>query len=69
MQTEATAQNADRFLRSDDIRARLNISDATLWRLIQRGDFPKPIKLGRMARWSESVVAAWMDARKNQPAA
>ncbi|MBZ4276300.1 AlpA family phage regulatory protein, partial [Mycobacterium tuberculosis] len=31
--------------------------------LIQDGEFPKPIKLGRSSRWLRSEVEAWMQAR------
>ncbi|MCU6396690.1 helix-turn-helix transcriptional regulator, partial [Enterobacter quasiroggenkampii] len=33
------------------------------YKLIQDGEFPKPIKLGRSSRWLESEVEAWLQQR------
>jgi prophage regulatory protein len=68
MQPNAQSVNPDRLLRASDVTRRLVISDATLWRLIQRGEFPKPIKFGRSSRWSERGVEAWLAARTPQVA-
>ncbi|WP_323093963.1 helix-turn-helix transcriptional regulator [Klebsiella quasipneumoniae] len=33
------------------------------YKLIQDGEFPKPIKLGRSSRWFKSEVESWMQQR------
>ena len=39
------------------------LTDKWFYKLIQDGDFPKPIKLGRSSRWMQSEVEAWLQAR------
>lgn len=41
------------FLTIHDIRDRLNCATSTIYRWMDLGEFPKPIKFGGMARWSE----------------
>lgn len=36
------------------------MSDKWFYKLIQEGEFPKPIKLGRSSRWFKSEIEAWM---------
>ncbi|MGL4214423.1 MAG: helix-turn-helix transcriptional regulator [Morganella morganii] len=38
-------------------------TDKWFYKLIQDGQFPKPIKLGRSSRWQKSQVEAWLRAR------
>lgn len=39
------------------------LTDKWFYKLIQEGQFPKPIKLGRSSRWLTSQVDAWLQAR------
>ena len=39
------------------------LTDKWLYKLIQKGLFPKPIKLGNRSRWLTSEVDAWLQAR------
>lgn len=36
------------------------LSDKWFYKLIQEGQFPKPIKLGRSSRWLKSEVESWV---------
>lgn len=36
------------------------MTDKWFYKLIQDGEFPKPIKLGRSSRWYKSEVEIWM---------
>jgi len=38
-------------------------SDKWFYKLIQEGQFPKPIKLGRSSRWLQSEIEIWMQQR------
>ncbi|CNE31107.1 helix-turn-helix transcriptional regulator [Yersinia intermedia] len=38
-------------------------SDKWFYKLIQEGQFPKPIKLGRSSRWLQSEIEAWVKHR------
>ncbi|OAT52338.1 helix-turn-helix transcriptional regulator [Providencia heimbachae] len=39
------------------------LTDKWFYKLIQDGDFPKPIKLGRSSRWLKSEVEMWLQAK------
>lgn len=39
------------------------LTDKWFYKLIQLGEFPKPIKLGRSSRWLKSEVEAWIQQR------
>ncbi|HAE78637.1 MAG TPA: hypothetical protein DCG73_12540 [Morganella sp. (in: Bacteria)] len=41
-------------------------TDKWFYKLIQDGQFPKPIKLGRSSRWQKSQVEAWLQARMDE---
>ena len=53
-----------RVLRLPDVLARVSLSKSTLWRLINDGEFPEPIKLGpRATGWIEEEVDDWIASR------
>ena len=39
------------------------LSNKWFYKLIQEGEFPKPIKLGRSSRWLQSEIETWMQQR------
>ena len=53
-----------RVLRLPDVLARVSLSKSTLWRLINDGEFPKPIRLGpRATGWIEEEFDEWIASR------
>lgn len=38
-------------------------SDSALYRAIKESDMPKPIRVGRLAKWRKSEVLEWLDNR------
>ncbi|MGG8096817.1 AlpA family transcriptional regulator [Klebsiella aerogenes] len=51
-----------RFIRLPEVLERTGFSKAWIYRLISRGQFPAPIKLGyRAIRFVESEVDEWID--------
>ena len=53
-----------KVLRLPDVLERVGLSKSTLWRLINDGEFPEPIKLGpRASGWIEEEVVAWIASR------
>lgn len=40
------------------------VSRSTLDRMIQRGQFPKPLKIGRLNVWKSTDIQAWLDSQK-----
>lgn len=41
------------------------LTDKWFYKLIQDGNFPRPIKLGRSSRWMQSEVESWVHERIN----
>jgi prophage regulatory protein len=39
----------------------LQISRSQIYQLIQDGEFPKPLKLGRSSRWIQSDIKKWIE--------
>lgn len=57
-----TQQQPDRFLRLKEVLRRTSLSRATLYRKIQKGTFPKQVRIAtRCAGWRESAVNEWMN--------
>lgn len=56
-------QSGDRLLRLRDVKTKTGLGSSTIYRYIQAGTFPAPVKIGGFtARWRESQVEAWIDA-------
>jgi len=40
----------------------LTVSTRHVWRLVDRGEFPKPLSVGaKLKRWSRATVLAWIE--------
>jgi prophage regulatory protein len=60
-ETRMSLQPHDRILRIKTVLQVTGLTRSTLYRKVQRGEFPKQIKLSeRCAGWREWEVAAWM---------
>ncbi len=61
----ATAENANAadVWELDDIAKKYRVSVRTVQRWIQRGQFPRPIRMGRNRFWIPKQVIAWMERR------
>ncbi len=53
------------LLRQRDLMEIMNVSRATLWRMLRYQDFPKPVILMGCKRWRAEDVAVWIEARKS----
>jgi len=62
MHTTAELLN-DRLVDMAFITAFSGLSDKWFYKLIQDGQFPKPIKMGRSSRWLRSEVESWVQQR------
>lgn len=57
--------DSGRFLRINDVIATVGLSRATIYRLIDAGDFPTSTALTkRCVGWWEAEVCDWVDARR-----
>ena len=53
-----------RFLRLAEVRNRVGYGRATIYRLMETGQFPRSYSLGaRAVAWLESEIDAWIEAR------
>lgn len=54
-----------RMLRRPAVEAATGLSRSTLYRKIDLGEFPKPIRLSeRAVGWPEDVIAEWLASRR-----
>lgn len=52
------------LLRLSEVIARTGIRRSALYRMVQAGTFPAPVKLGdRVSAWPEHEVCEWIAAR------
>jgi len=65
MTTDYSVLN-DQLVTMAFITRRTGLTDKWFYKLIQDGEFPKPIKLGRSSRWLQSEVEAWLHQRIDQ---
>lgn len=66
MYTEAAPAEAIRFLRLRDVLDRVPVSRSTLYRLMDKREFPQRRFIGSTAVWVESEVENWA-AKKRIP--
>jgi prophage regulatory protein len=53
----------DKILRCREVQEIIGLSRSTIYRMIGRGDFPPPQKLGlRAIGWSANEIFAWLSA-------
>lgn len=57
---------SDKFVDMAFITQLTGLTNKWFYKLIQDGEFPKPIKLGRSSRWLQSEVEAWLQQRIDQ---
>ncbi len=50
-----------RMLSPEKVAEALDVSRATLYRMIRREEFPGPVYVGSQARWPESDVQAYFE--------
>ena len=56
-----------KFLRLPSVSEKVGLSRSQIYKLIQQGEFPEPIKLGpKISVWIEEKLEAWMDAKTPQ---
>ncbi len=65
MKTHVAEAAADRLLFPHEVRAKVRLSEPTIYRLRRKNDFPEPIVLGeRRIAWWNSEVDKWLADRK-----
>ncbi len=57
--------DVDPLLRRQQVEALTGLSRAWIYAAMARGDFPRPLKIGKRAvAWPKSAIAEWIEARK-----
>lgn len=57
-----TMPNSALLRERDVLRAYLPVSKSTLWAMVGRGDFPKPIKVSAgITAWRLTDIEAWLN--------
>lgn len=55
------------LLRLPEVELAARLSRSTIYRMVQAGTFPKPVKIGKRASaWRESDVLAWIESRTSE---
>ena len=53
----------DRLLRRREVEKIMGMSRSSIYRLMQEGEFPRPVRVGPAAvRWKASDIMAWIDS-------
>ncbi|XVJ69645.1 MAG: AlpA family phage regulatory protein [Rhizobacter sp.] len=61
--TESGCLPASGFMRQKQVLVLVPFSKSTLWRRVQEGSFPKPVKLSpRVTVWRTSDIQSWIQA-------
>lgn len=56
---------ADKHLRRRAVEDITGLSRSTIYDLMGKGQFPRPVKLtGKAVGWPESAVSAWLNSRQ-----
>ena len=51
-------------MRRQEVEKITGLGRSSIYRLMQKGDFPRPVRVGPAAvRWMESEVTAWVESR------
>ena len=51
-----------KLLKMPDLIARGLGSRSSIYLRMERGDFPRPVKIGRLNGWPEHEIDAWIEA-------
>lgn len=55
---------ADKHLRRRAVEEITGLSRTTIYKLMNAGQFPRPVKItGKAVAWPESAIAAWLASR------
>ena len=53
-----------RALNLEEVLGLVSLSSATVYRMMSRGEFPRPVRVGRRAaRWRSDEVDEWLASR------
>lgn len=60
---------AQRIYRRPEIETLTGLSRSTIYAMMSRGEFPRPVKLtGKAVGWTDAAISEWMDSREQAAA-
>lgn len=54
---------AKRLIRLPEVIAKTGASKSTIYKLISKSAFPRPVNIGAMSAWPESEIDTWVAER------
>lgn len=54
--------NAPRLIRLPELTSHLGIGKTKLYAMIKTGDFPAPVKIGKVSAWRADRVDKWLES-------
>jgi prophage regulatory protein len=57
---------SDRLLTFQQLSDKVGMKRTAIYAAIGAGTFPVPVKIGKLSRWAESEVDAWIENLKRQ---
>jgi prophage regulatory protein len=60
---------SDRLLTFEQLSDKVGMKRTAIYAAINAGSFPVPVKIGKLSRWVESEVEAWIATLKERRAA
>lgn len=56
----------EKYLRRPAVEAMTGLSRSTIYNLMNRREFPRPVRLTKKAvAWPESAIANWLESRES----
>jgi prophage regulatory protein len=52
------------LMRVKEVARYVAMSPASVWRLVAKGEFPKPVKVGGATRWRTEQVVEWVQEQE-----
>lgn len=56
----------DTLMTLPQVLAAVGLKKSKVYELIKNQQFPEPVKLGRLSRWSASAISAWIEEQKHK---
>lgn len=55
---------AEKYLRRPAVEALIGLSRTTIYEMMKRGEFPRPVRItGKAVAWPESAISEWQASR------
>lgn len=55
---------AEKYLRRPEVEALIGLSRTTIYEMMKRGEFPRPVRItGKAVAWPESSITEWQASR------